>query len=104
QLGRKLPEILAASGIKFTIIESLKEIERLDEAIKESFNNFHPHVILVSPAIWEGSTCEIPEPHDICSRNIDMVFSGKIQKPVLTRYEAIKTIAETIDEDTGDNI
>ena len=63
QLGRRLPEILAASGIKFTIIESLKEIERLDEAIKESFSNFHPHVILMSPAVWEGSTSEIPEPH-----------------------------------------
>ena len=99
QLGRRLPEILAASGIKFTIIESLKEIERLDEAIKESFNNSHPHVILMSPAIWEGSTCEIPEPMDICSRNIELVFSVTIKKPVLTRYEAIRTIVETIDED-----
>ena len=35
---------------------------------------------------------------DICSRNIDLVFSGTIQKPVLTRYEAIRTIVETIDE------
>ncbi|MFZ3385537.1 MAG: sulfopyruvate decarboxylase subunit beta [Candidatus Methanoperedens sp.] len=98
QLGRRLPEIMAASGIKCTIIESLKEIGRLDEAIKESFSNFHPHVILISPAVWEGSTCEISEPSEICSRSIDLVFSGTIQKPVLTRYEAIKTIVETINE------
>ena len=104
QLGRRLPEILAASGIMFTIIESLKEIERLDEAIKESFNKSHPHVILMSPAVWEGSTSEIPEPSQICNRNIDLVFSGTIQRPVLTRYEAIRTIVETIDEDAGDNI
>lgn len=99
QLGRRLPEILEASGIKCTIIESLKEIRRLDEAIKESFKNSHPHVILISPAVWEGSTCEIPEPSQICSRNIDLVFSGTIQKPVLTRYEAIKTIVETINNE-----
>lgn len=103
QLGRRLPEILAASGIKFTIIESIKEIDKLDEAIKESFNNSHPHVILVSPAVWEGYACEIPEPLEICPRNIDLEFSRSIKKPVYTRYEAIKSIVETID-DTGDII
>ena len=72
QFGKKLPTILEASGIKFTIIESLKEIDRLDEAIKESFGNSHPHVILISPAVWEGSTCEIPEPLEICARNVDL--------------------------------
>ncbi|CAG0997551.1 MAG: sulfopyruvate decarboxylase subunit beta [Candidatus Methanoperedens sp.] len=103
QLGRRLPEILAASGIKFTIIESIKEIDKLDEAIKESFSNSHPHVILVSPAVWEGYACEIPEPLEICSRSVDLEFSRSIKKPVLTRYEAIKSIVETID-DTGDII
>ena len=103
QLGRRLPEILAASGIKFTIIESIKEIDKLDEAIKESFSNSHPHVILLSPAVWEGYACEIPEPLEICSRNVDLEFSGYIKKPVYTRYEAIKSIVETID-DTGDII
>ncbi|MFZ3169779.1 MAG: sulfopyruvate decarboxylase subunit beta [Candidatus Methanoperedens sp.] len=99
QLGRRLPEILAASGIKFTIIESLKEIERLDEAIKESFSNSHPHVILMSPAIWEGSICEIPEPSEICSRKVNLEFKGTIKKPELTRYKAIKTIVEMIGDD-----
>jgi len=100
QLGKKMPDILAASGIKFTIIGSLKEIDKLDEAIKESFNNSHPHVILVSPAVWEGSASEIPEPLEICPRNVEFGFRGNIQKPVLIRYEAIKTIAETVDDDT----
>jgi sulfopyruvate decarboxylase beta subunit len=99
QFGKKLPEILAASGIKVTIIESLKEIDRLDVTIKESFNNSHPHVVLVSPAVWEGSPCEIPEPLEICARNVDLEFIRTIQKPVLTRYEAIKTIVETIGDD-----
>lgn len=99
QFGKKLPAILEASGIKFTIIESLKEIDRLDEAIKESFGGSHPHVILVSPAVWEGSTCEVPEPVEICSRNANVTFSGTIPEPILLRYDAIKVIAENIVDD-----
>jgi sulfopyruvate decarboxylase subunit beta len=99
QFGKKLPSILEASGIKFTIIESLKEIDKLDGAIKESFGGSHPHVILISPAIWEGSTCEIPWLVEICARNANLTFSGTILKPVLTRYDAIKVIAENIGND-----
>jgi len=99
QFGKKLPAILDASGIKFTIIESIKDIDRLDEAIKESFGGSHPHVILISPAVWEGSTCEVPEPLEICARNADLTFCGTIREPVLTRYNAIKVIAENIVDD-----
>jgi sulfopyruvate decarboxylase beta subunit len=96
QLGRKMPGILESTGIKYTIIESQEDIYRLDEAIKESFRNSLPHVILISPAVWEGSECEIPESSEICTRNMIFEFRGNIQKPVLTRYDAIKIIAETI--------
>lgn len=99
QLGKKMPDILGAAGIKYTIIDSQKDLYRLDEAIKESFSNSQPHVILMSPAVWEDSTCETPEPSEICERDIETVFRGTIKKPVLTRYEAIKTIAQTIDNE-----
>jgi sulfopyruvate decarboxylase subunit beta len=96
QFGKKLPAILESCGIKFTIIDSLKEIDRLDEAIKESFGGSHPHVILISPAVWEGSICEVPKPVEICARNINLTFSGTIGEPVLARYDAIRVIAENI--------
>jgi len=99
QFGKKLPAILEACGIKFTIIESIKEIDRLDEAIKESFGSSHPHVILISPAVWEGSTCEIPKPVEICARNIDLTFTGTIRKPGLARYDVINVIAENITDE-----
>jgi len=99
QFGKKLPAILEASGINFTIIGSLKEIDRLDEAIKESFSGSHPHVILISPAVWEGSTCEVPKPQEICTRNVDLTFSVTIHEPVLARYDAIKVITENIEDD-----
>jgi sulfopyruvate decarboxylase beta subunit len=99
QFGTKLPAILEACGITFTIIGSLKEIAKLDETIKEAFDGSHPHVILISPAVWEGSTCEVPEPLEICSRNTDLTFSGTIREPVLARYDAIKVIAENSADD-----
>jgi sulfopyruvate decarboxylase subunit beta len=99
QFGKKLPAILGACGIKITIIESQKEIDRLDEAIKESFGGSHPHVILISPAVWEGSTCEVPKPVEICARNVDLTFSVTICEPFLARYDAIKVIAENIGDD-----
>ena len=99
QLGKRMPEILSASGINFTIIDSPNEIDRLDEAIKESFSSLHPHVILMSPAVWEGSMSEIPQPQEICARNVDLEFNGTIQIPELTRYKAIKTVMETIGDD-----
>lgn len=99
QLGKRLPEILFASGINFTIINSLDEIDRLDEAIKDSFSKLHPHVILMSPAVWEGSISEAPQPQEISARNVDLEFNRTIQKPELTRYEAIRTITETISDD-----
>ncbi len=99
QLGKRLPEILFSSGINFTIINSLDEIDRMDEAIKDSFRNLHPYVILVSPIVWEGSISEIPQPQEICPRKMDLEFNRTIQKPELTRYEAIRTITETIGDD-----
>lgn len=96
EFGKRMPDIIAAAGIKLTIIESGNEIDRLDEAIKESFSNSHPHVILVSPAVWEGSTCEIQAFSPIQERRTELEFRGIIQEPLLTRYEAIKTITETV--------
>ncbi len=99
QLGKKMPGILAASGIDFTIIESQKDIDRLDAGIKACFNKFLPHIFLFSPAVWEGSTCRIPEPVEISERRVNLEIHSVIQKPVMTRYDAIKIITENMDNE-----
>ncbi len=99
QLGKRMPEILSAAGIKYTIVESMEEFGKIDAAIKESFSNSHPHVILMSPALWEGSLCEIPETMEITPRVSELNYKSEIIKPVMTRYEAIKITAEIADED-----
>ncbi len=99
QLGKRLPEILSAGGIKFTIIESPKEINKIDTAIKDSFSNSCPYIVLLSPSVWEGSSCEISEALEINPRISELNFKSAIRKPVMTRYEAIKITAEIVDED-----
>lgn len=99
QLGKRLPDILSAAGLKFSIIESVEELDRIDTAIKEAFSNAHPHVILISPSVWEVSPGKAPEPQEICPRLSELKFSREIKKPVMTRYNAIKVAAEIADED-----
>ncbi len=98
-LGKRMPEILSAAGIKFTRIESSRELDKIDYAIKEAFSNSHPHVVLISPSVWEGSSCDVKEPLEIVPRISELKFRGEIKKPEFTRYEAIKIAVEIADND-----
>src|SRR3990170_7672781 len=99
QFGKKLPTILGSAGIKVTIIRSLDELGMIENAIDDSFNNSYPHVVLISPAVWEGSTCEVPEPVEITPRPSELCKKAEIKKPLMTRYEAIRKVAEIADRD-----
>lgn len=99
QLGKKLPSILSAAGIKLTAIESLRELDKIGDAIKEAFGNAHPHVVLISPAVWEDSPCDVPEPLEITPRISELDFKSEIRKPVMTRYDAIEVVAGIVDND-----
>ncbi len=89
-LGKSMPDILNAAGLKFTTIESQKDLGKIDAAIKDAFNNNHPHVVLISPSVWEGSSCEVPEVQEILPRFSELNLSSEIRRPVMTRYDAIK--------------
>ncbi len=98
-LGKRLPAILDAAGIRHTLVGSMGELDNIDIAIKDSFENASPHVILISPAVWEGSCCENPVPGEITPRNSRIEFSSEIRKPEITRYEAISTLAAIADDE-----
>ena len=98
-LGKNMPSILSGAGIAFTIVESPSELDKIDLAIKDAFGNSRPHVVLVSPAVWEGSCCQAPEPSEIRERIQELRFEGHIKPPVMRRYDAIRIVAEYADED-----
>ncbi len=99
QLGKRLPDILYAAGIKYTVIDTQGELHKIGHAIEDSFGNVRPHVALISPSVWEGSSCNVPEPLEILPRIIELDFKSEIRKPVMTRYEAIKIAAEVVEDD-----
>jgi sulfopyruvate decarboxylase beta subunit len=99
QFGERLPAILDAAGIRYTIIGSKDELGNIDTAIKDSYNNACPHVVLMSPAIWEGSCCDNPVPHEINPRMTHFELKSEIKKPEMTRYEAIKVLVSVADDD-----
>jgi sulfopyruvate decarboxylase beta subunit len=99
QFGKRMPEILESAGLKTTIIESRDELGDIELAIKDSFSNNRPHIILISPAAWENSSVDIPAPLEITPRISELNFKSKIRKPVMTRYDAIEIVAELSDDD-----
>jgi sulfopyruvate decarboxylase subunit beta len=99
QFGKRLPAILGAAGINFTTIESQNELDKINDAINESFSNANPHVVLISPSVWECSLCEVPEPVEIIPRRMELIFKSEIKKPTMIRYDAIKILAGIVDDD-----
>ncbi|VVB92857.1 Sulfopyruvate decarboxylase [uncultured archaeon] len=99
QFGKRLPAILEAAGIKFTTIESSGELDKTTDAINDSFSNAHPHIVLISPSVWEGSSCNVPEPLEINPRYLELKFNSEIKKPEMIRYDAIKILAGIVDDD-----
>ncbi len=98
QLGKSLPAILSAAGIRFTIINRRDELKKIDDAIKDSFSSALPHVILLSPAVWEGSLCDVPLPLEIVPRTSELSLASEIKKPAMTRYEVIKIVSSLADD------
>ncbi len=99
QLGKRMPAILDAARVKFTKIESRDELDEIDLVIKDAFNNARPHIALISPAVWEGSSKDVPEPCEITPRASALDFNSDIRTPSMTRYDAIKVLTSVVDDD-----
>jgi len=98
-LGRRLPAILNAAGIKSTIIRTRDELNRIGAAIKDSFDTSCLHIVLISPAVWEGSLCAVPEPQEITPRLSELHAKTEIKKPEMTRYDAVEVLARLVNDD-----
>ncbi len=97
--GKRLPAILDAANITSTIVQSRNELDKIDAAISDSFDCARPHIVLLSPALWEGSSCVAPAPLEISPRFSELCLRTEIKKPEMTRYDAIRIITDVADED-----
>ena len=97
-LGKKLPKILKAIDVGYSIVEDPKDIPHIRKAVARAYEDDTTCTVLLSPRIWS-------EEEDITNSKTNLreerkdIFSlkkyqkSKPPKPVLTRYGVLKVVA-----------
>jgi len=99
-LGVRMPALLEALGVNYTIIEFAAQLDLLDSVIQDAFVHERPHIALISPRAWVPEA-QAQEPPQVCrpQRHKALTFSRAGQAPELTRYEAIRIISEYLTDE-----
>jgi len=102
--NKDLPKALHAWNIPHKIIENPAEIDLLEDIIMYAYENNTPSVALISPGTWEEveeGWAKIIQEQSFPKREkrTSVKYEKDIQEPEMTRYNAIKTIAEHLDEE-----
>ena len=95
-LGKAVPKILDALGLKYTIIEEPKAVGLIEDVVQDAFENERPHIALISPKTWESK--DLKKEKIILrqkgSRSYELKYKKEFMKPEMRRYDAIKIISE----------
>ncbi|NAT11241.1 sulfopyruvate decarboxylase subunit alpha [ANME-1 cluster archaeon AG-394-G06] len=100
--NKNLPKMLKAFDIPYTIIDDNSKINLMDNIIRDAYENSRTHVALISPKTWEkegAEKAEVMVHFPKRERKTILEYKKTIHKPEMTRYNAIKTIAEYLDEE-----
>ncbi|MBN1432228.1 MAG: sulfopyruvate decarboxylase subunit beta [Methanomicrobiaceae archaeon] len=96
----KIPEMLDAMDIPYTVIEDHEDLEKIRDAIRISFEKGEIHVILILPKLWEESDYRCEEkPFPPRERETDLHYRRKFAEPVMNRLEAITVIANELSKE-----
>ena len=87
-----LPDILSAAGISCTEVSGPGASHEIGEAIAAAYKNRVPHVILIRPECLAETGCSTPSPVSAL-RPFSVCYERNWRRPVMTRYDAIRTIA-----------
>ena len=105
--NRPLPRILAAAGIPCTIVSDRNHTREIGNAIAQTYKKQTPYVILIRPGCLDETGCSVPSPvtGTVSCRPVSITYTREWKTPVMTRYDAIKTVAaQTTDEVLVSNI
>ncbi len=99
--NKNLPKMLKAFDIPYTIIDDKSKINLVENVICDAYKNSRTHVALISPKIWgnKQEEAELTERFPKRERETILEYKKTIHEPEMTRYDAIKTIAEYLDEE-----
>ena len=93
--GKSLPGIFTALEIPYTVIENQEQIPGVAKAIRDSFLQSTPYIILIYPEVWDANEDKMTSPaFEMRQRCIQLTFEGGFMNPELTRYEAIETMSD----------
>ncbi len=96
--SRPLPEALRVWGIETHRIERASEVEGIRRAVRSAYSRGRPEVVLLSPALWEEEPEVLPSFPER-RRRVKVEYEKTFSPPELTRYEAIKVVAEEVGEE-----
>lgn len=97
--NRAVPEVLAALNIPYTVIRDPSDEALIDTVIRDAYDAMRPHVALILPSFWEGTeeACLPERAFPPRARESALAYRRAFRDPVMTRNDAIRTIAETLD-------
>ncbi|MFX0133642.1 MAG: sulfopyruvate decarboxylase subunit beta [Candidatus Hodarchaeota archaeon] len=92
-MGQHLIRILEGCEIPYLKVEDVEDIEKIDQAIQDSYKIETPYAILLSPKIWESSSVETQK-IEYPKRTADfaLIYNKIIRLPTITRFDAIQTL------------
>ena len=60
-MGMRLPKILQAAGVPVSEVNTREDLAKVEKKLASVFRKDAVHAFLLSPAVWEGSACTIPD-------------------------------------------
>jgi len=99
--NRPLPRILAAAGIPCTIVSERNRTKEIGDAVALAYKKQTPHVILVRPGCLDETGCSqaAPDTGTAVCRPVSFTYTREWRTPVMTRFDAIKTIAARVTDE-----
>jgi sulfopyruvate decarboxylase beta subunit len=92
-LGKSLPGIFTALEIPYAVIENQEQIPDVAKAIRDSFLQSTPYIILIFPEVWDANEDKMAPPtFETRKRCVQLTYEGEFDDPELTRREAIETM------------
>ena len=98
-LGKSLPDLFRSLEVPCSVIERPDQIETIAQAIRNSFIQSTPHIVLISPEIWEMDEDKVPTPvwgHR--EKFSKLTYERSFTHPELTRREAIRILSEVFND------
>jgi sulfopyruvate decarboxylase alpha subunit len=94
-LGKSLPGIFNALEIPYAVIENPEQIQNVGKAIRDSFLQSTPYIILICPEVWDANEDKAAPPFfETRTLYVQLAYESECVAPELTRRDAIEAMTD----------